>query len=206
MRPEQEPKQAHDNYGKRCTTLFFEDGESADFYMRGSVCWPMSWPDGEDTEISGHALISGQDIETKEITIFKEHPFVSVSNILNDGRIEYPGLESFFNHAWSRYFLRHFFWHGNEVTTKQWRLEVLRNDMIMPKPYLINVEWHDDSQAIMQMWRGFNMDQINFKVIGRKAILIKQLSRMKKGEKEMLPAVQSLMSLISGINRYPWRG
>jgi hypothetical protein len=206
MRPYSEPNQVHDNLGRNCTTLFFNDSEDADFYMRGSICWPIEWPSGNEMEISGHAIIAGMDVKTKDITVFKEHSFMTVSNILNDGVIEYPGLETFFNSAWSKYFCRDYYWHGNEVTTKQWRLETIRNELIRPKPHFIKVDWSDDDQSRMQMWREFKTGKVNLKPIGRNSTTSKQITNMRKDKKTDLPAVHALIALIAGMKRYPWRG
>jgi len=205
MRPDKEPEQAHADLARNCTTLYLDD-DDADFYMRGAICWPIQWPDGADNEITGHVLVAGVDIKTKDITVFKEQSFVTVSNILEDGRIVYPGLETFFNRTWSKYFLRDYYWHGNEVTTKQWRLETIRNDLINPKPQFIKVDWSEDDQASMQMWHEFKVGKINFKPIGRESVTYQQLMRIKTGEKITLPSVHALITLIAGLKRYPWRG
>jgi hypothetical protein len=201
VRPSTQPTNRH-MMRTGSVTLYF-DNDQADFYARGGICWPMAW--GYDHKINGHVLIAGQDIDTGEITIFREQEFVSVSNIIENGKIIFAGLESFFISGWSDFYLRDFFWHGNQITTKKWRLGTIRNNMIDPKPFFLNVDWAGDDQAALMMWHELKTENINMKPIGEKSILVRDINSIQKNDPNPPPSVHALMALIAGYNRYPWR-
>ncbi len=88
------PLKVQADLNRKTSILYFPNGDSAEFYMRGGICWPITYECRGKMENNGFALMAGQDIKTQNIYVFEEISFVTIENILNQatGQIEFHGL------------------------------------------------------------------------------------------------------------------
>lgn len=199
------PIERHYNEKNDTTVLFFSETEEGnEYYVRGGICFPITFERAGVRDVQGCALLGGQDVRTKIITIFEQIEFVTIDNIIDDKTqmIEYYGLGSWLNKAWARYYARKFFYNQPFETAKKYRLEIIRSKMINPKPYLISVPFIDDDEAHHVIWKQVKTKRIKMK---EGSILHEQLGVVKGGDKQMLPAVYALACLLIGIERFPYR-
>ena len=81
------------NIRRGTSTLEFEDHKhDGEYYIRGGICWP----EGAD----GFTILAGQNVDNKNVLIFRQFSFLTVDNVLRPDRsIEYEGLSSFINNS-----------------------------------------------------------------------------------------------------------
>jgi len=199
------PIERHYNEKNDTTVLFFTEAETGnEYYMRGGVCWPITVETAGDKDVQGCALLGGQDIETKIITIFEQIDFLTIDNIIDDKTqiIEYYGLGSWFNQGWAKYYAKKFFYNQPFEMAKKYRLEIIRSKMIMPNPQIISVPFVEDDEAYHMIWKMIKTKRIRIK---KGSLLHEQIAMSKKGDKRMLPAVHSLACMLLGYERFPYR-
>jgi len=199
----------HFNVDRQTTNLSFPLGdpyphEIAEFYIRGGVCWPITVErDDGHKDFEGFAIMAGQNIKTKQITVFDQRAFVCIDNIVGENSvIEYPGLAPWLNECWAKYFGEKFYWHQDWQLAKTYRLDVHRSKMVKPKPQFIEIEWANDEDIEVLIWKYVKMGRLVFQ---EGSDLDVALRSVKKGEKETLPPVHALACLLAGIERHPWR-
>lgn len=199
----QRPLNAYYDKTNRISKLKFPDGENGEYLMRGGICWPVYDP--TQGSIEGFALLAGQNIRSKIITVFEQTNFVSVDHVLGkDGFVEYTGLCSFFNMCWTSYFANSYFiacQQGVDLNHR-YRLQVLRSNMTEPKPALIEVNIFSASQA----------SQLIFEKIAQKTLRHKSEDRLHVAlttfsidSERMTPAIQALATCLFGIEQMPYR-
>jgi len=199
----QKPNNRHANLKRGTSTLYFKDKNPAEYRMRGGVCFPMMIHSGGRTDIQGFILMSGQNIKTKQVVIFEQRDFVVVEPILGDNQlIEFPGIETWLNMCFSRYFARQFFWNQDFELAKKYRLEIIRSQMIEPKPRMMEILWTDEKEAMSVIWKYIKLGMIAWDA---GSILDRALEQVKNDDKDMLPAVYALAVLLSGIERFPYK-
>ncbi len=199
----QRPRKVLYDLEKRISTLYFHDGSSGDYRMRGAVCWPMTVERTKgDPNVEGFILMAGQDVDTGKVFIFEQKKFVVVDHIVNNGVIEFEGISSWFNRCWSKYFARDFFWNQTREHAKAYRLEVIRSKMIDPKPQFIEVGWGDVAEVKHTVWKLVKTNKIWYE---QGSQLHEELDLIKKGELETVPSVHAMMCLAYGLERYPIR-
>ncbi len=189
------PKNRHYNLDKETSTLYFEDREPGEFYMRGAIFWPEAG--------SGFAIMAGLEIDTGKVHIFEQRSFLTVENILKPDRtIEYEGVAAWFNRCWSRYFADSYFWNQDVQLEKRFRLQVIRSQMIEPKPHFIEAPFGDENEA---RHLSFEYGRTGRLLIEKDSELAQQLELSEHDEKTQYPAVRALGRLLIGLERYPFR-
>jgi len=199
----EKPHKAYYELDQRTSTLYFRESESGQYMMRGGVCWPIPVDDGGKKDVYGYILMAGQNVETKLVTIFEQVQFVVIDHILRPDRsIEHHGISTWFNRCWSKYFASDFFWHQDNELSRKYLLEIIRSEMIRPKPQLIEVGWSDTEEAKQVIWKFVKLGKLR---IEKDSQLYRELEKTKVGEKQTWPAVHALMCCLCGIERFPWR-
>ena len=197
------PQKAHYNVEQRTSTLYFKDQAHSEYMMRGGVCWPISVEVGKKLDVYGFILMAGYNTETGLVTVFEQTEFVVIDNILRpDKSIEYHGIAPWLNKCWSKYFAQDFFWNQDFELAKKYRLEIIRSEMIVPKPQFIEMEWSDLEEAKQVVWKYVKLGKIR---IEKDSKLFHQLELTKMGDKQTYPAVHALMCCLCGMERHPWR-
>jgi len=200
---------------RRVTTFNFLDEErgrwAEDRRMRGGVAWPMLVRGTNGPEVFGFAVMSGQDIKTGKIYIMDYTEFRSVDYILDaDGLIKridgqpIPALGTWLTKCWSKYSGNYFYYRQDDETSRRYQLEILRSDMIQPKPVFVDAPWPDDQDAVMTIWQAIQNKKIIF---GKKEAnpIFDQLQLLKAGDTEPHPVIHALKCMLIGIERYPYR-
>ena len=202
------PVNKHFDVYRKTVTLFFDDHESMECYMRGGICFPVYFEIQGVVDVSGYAIMAGQDVLTGKIYIFEQIPWVSIDNILDDNNVlKYRGLSHWFNQVWAEYFADTYFWQQPDQVSRRIRLQVIRSVMINPKPRFVEVPLPGQNQArttdiVSSIW-----PRLKAKTLLRsgETPLEAQLAMVKTGDKQVLPAVHALGCCLMGIERYSWR-
>lgn len=199
----EKPNKAHFNLEQRTSTLYFEDQVHADYMMRGGVCWPIPVDTGKGLDVYGYIIMCGYDVKTGLVTVFEQTDFIVIDNILKPDRaIEYPGIAPWINRCWSKYFAQDFFWNQDWELAKTYRLQVIRSEMIEPKPQFIEIGWSDLAEAQQTLWKYVKVGKVS---IEKDSKLYKQLELTKSTDKQIYPATHALMCCLCGIERSPYR-
>jgi hypothetical protein len=197
------------NARRRTSTLFFEEREPLEFFLRGGIAWPVIVDRADNTDFEGFAILGGFNLETKKVEIFEQRSFMTIEHILKHDphaktqEIEYLGLGPWFNTIWNKYYASTFYYHQDTELNRRYRIEVIRSDWIKkPKPSFVEVPWLDDEEAQMTVWRYVRFNKLVFE---KDSQLAKDLALVKPGEKVMKPSVHSLQCLLTGLDRFPYR-
>ena len=196
------PTKAHYNTIRRTSTLFFADGESAEFYMRGGVCWPVITDRSDTRDFEGYILMCGQNVQTGVIQVFEQKNFVTIESILKDGAIAYQGIGPWLNSIWSRYFARDYYWHQEFQLHKRNLLQIIRSPMVDPKPQFIEVPWIDDQEAQMVVWHYVKTGKVQ---VEKESRLFEDLNIVKTTDKKSIPSVYALQCALIGLEAFPYR-
>jgi hypothetical protein len=205
----EKPVSALANAERRTSTLFFEEREPLEFYLRGGIAWPTIVDRADSSDFEGFAILGGLNLETNKIEIFEQRNFLTIDHVLEQDphakttKIEYHGLGPWFNECWNKYYASTFYYHQDTELNKRYRIEVIRSKWIkQPKPNFVEVPWLDDDEAQMTVWRYVRFNNL---VIEKDSQLAKELVMVKPGEKEMKPSVHSLQCLLTALDRFPPR-
>jgi len=180
------------------TRLFFDGANDwADYYMRGAICWPALGS-------NGFIIMAGQEIRSKEITVFYERDFLTIQNILNeDHTIAFRGIDEFFNNAWSRFFARKYFWHQPWELYRSFKLQITRaKNTINPQPVLVEVTWPDENDIIGLIWK---WDQQKKLWVDKNGPITQAIDLASESDRQIPPAIHALQTLLAGIEKHPWR-
>jgi len=201
---------------RNCTTMYFQEnsifpsGRGVDFMVRGAVCWPATVGNGVDTATEGFVIVAGQELESKRVVVFEQRPFVCVDHILAPDRmIQYEGIAHRMTVWHSRYYVDTYYWHDHLDTHNRYLIQMLRSEMLNPKPWFAEVIWHDDNQAKHAIWEMVTHNRLvhwagEAPEHGRMQPLYDALLRFRDKE-EILPATKAMMTLAIGLERFPWR-
>ena len=197
------PVNRHANLKKGTVTLYFKDEEPAEYRMRGGVCFPTMVHSGGRSDIQGFILMSGQNVKTGKVQIFEQRDFVIIESILDSNqRIEFEGIATWLNMCFSKYYARQFFWNQDFELAKKYRLEIIRSQMVEPKPRMMEVPWADEKEAVATIWRYIKLGKILWEAGSQ---IDRALEQVKNDDKEISPVLHALMALLAGIDRFPYR-
>jgi len=198
------PLKVQADLNRKTSILYFPNGDSAEFYMRGGICWPITYECRGKMENNGFALMAGQDIKTQNIYVFEEISFVTIENILNQatGQIEFHGLSYWFNKVWSEYYARKYFWGQDETLHRRHYLKVIRSPIIEPKPGFIEVPISDPKDVTSSIFQYSQTDKLK---IEKESQLAEQIKMIGPESNTQPPSVQALSFLLVGFEMYPWR-
>lgn len=191
------------NLERGTVILYFKDDDPREFYMRGAVCWPISFIRNGAVDVNGFILMAGMDVQTGVVQVFEQRDFVVVESIIGkDYKVEFEGVSRWFNGIWSRYFARDYYWHHEVEQARKYRLEVIRSMVIDPKPQFIEVPWTDSTDADHLIWMLVKTGKLKFESGSQ---VHRELEIAKEAEKETIPAMHALRCLVMGLGRYPWK-
>lgn len=205
----QRPEIAHCDLERKTVLLQFPNAdhdEWTEFHMRGGICWPtFVEPDIESIEkhFVGVAIVAGQDVKSKHITVFEQREFVTVENIINPGTrvVEYVGLSQWLNEMWARYYCDKFYIKQEYETFQNYRLDLIRSAILKHHVQCIEVPWND-ADIFNLTAKAIKMKIVR---IAKDSILASQFQQASPDDKRVRPALHALQCLLSGINRFPWR-
>ena len=134
------PISAKMNEYRDTVRLFFENRESAEFYIRGAV----SWPEGSEP---GFAVLGAQDIKTKLIWVFEGYEFFSIAPVFQQDKKTFKGLADFLTLIWSTYSCRTLYWRQSPDVHKRYAMKCYELPTIQPKPEFIKVHYTEEITA-----------------------------------------------------------
>lgn len=190
---------------------YFPNDRAVDFYVRGAVCWPATVGNGNDKATEGFILVAGQELRTKRVFIFEQRPFVCIDSILNPetGLIQYEGITQRLTYWHARYRANTFYWHDHTDTHNRYLVQLIRSEMLNPKPWFVEVMWHEESQAVNALWELITKNML-FHWAGTapekglsQPLYAALLNWRDTGV--VLPATKAAMVLAMGYERFPWR-
>jgi hypothetical protein len=173
---------------------------NGDYRMAGGICWPIRM----DATVAGFALVAGEHVETKRLYVFEEQPYVVIDHIIDrDGKIAWRGLCEWFPQMWQRYHAVRYYHRQPGEGSRTYQLEVRRNPMIEPKPYLIEVPPFEVEHGLRAIWE---RRQVGRLFADREGIVMADATRAEVTPGGQLPpAMHALMVCVLGVQRYPYR-
>lgn len=216
--PIPKPWRAIPNTDRNCVSLhfdkenrFFPTDRAVDFYMRGAVCWPATVGTGIDTATEGYLLVAGQELATKRIYIFEQTPFVCIDPITSPetGNIQYEGISQRLVIWWSRYYVDTFYWHDHMDTHNRYLRQLIHSEFLNPKPWFVEVIWHDEAQAQAALWQVITEERLRHWAgeMPDKGVMEPLYSALLilRDQGKVLPAAKAGMALAMGYEKFPWR-
>jgi hypothetical protein len=128
---------------------------SGSYLIRGGVCWPGTLPKAHNRFYAGALAIAGLNLRSRVAYLFGATEFQSVPAIRSDsGAIRFPGIHSFTNQAWARFFCRTYYWRCDFETHRARVIEADADPMIDPKPEFPEARW-DKDQGVLYTLQAF---------------------------------------------------
>ena len=179
--------------------------ENGEFWIRGGICWPVVPRTGAGGIAVGHAVLVGFNLQKKTYIVFEDTEFKCIDPIIENGRMTFEGIASWFNMCHANYFVRYFYYYADELTHRTYLLPTLRSKMISRAPGFIEVPWQSDSDVLPVFWR-----LVNLKRLKQSSQAIKDQARQCQGalgavELALYPAMYALTCALVGMERWPWR-
>lgn len=203
--PIQKPINAIPQRRRKTSVLIFPDGSQAEYYLRGGICWPMPFKEGNINVIRGFVLICGVHTKTGVVSVFEQTPFASVDHLINskgiivDGGI---GACKLFNLAWQTYYCRKYYFHQQTHTHNMFRKQVRASRMIDPKPSFKFIDWKDDEDIAITMWAKTHRKQL---LIDGDSPLADQLKSYQANPAVVSTGRWALLCALAGMDKYSWR-
>jgi len=181
------------------------DPRNGEYYVRGGICWPVAVRTSDGKSAVGHAVLVGFNLQTKRYTVFEDTSFVCVDPIVEGGKVTFEGVASWFNTCWAQYFCRYWYFHQEEITHRMFLMQVIRSQMIDPKPSFIEIPWQDESAVAPVVFRLVATKRV--KLTSSVIIGQGQQYQMTLGASELslYPAVYALTCALVALERWPWR-
>jgi len=189
---------------KRMTTRLWYPGDvQVEFYLRGGIAWPMPVMRIGKRQLEGFVVMLAYDINTKQAYQIAERRFYYVDHLIReDGGIVSEGVSTFFNKMWQSFYADTYFYRQEETVHHKHQLQVLRSDMVKPKPYFIPVEWQQDQTSLHTVWAWGGSGRFRGIAGG---MLHEELKLASLPDAPITPAVYALMACLNGLEQYPWR-
>jgi len=171
------------------------------YYVKGSISFPVYNEQSQKSE--GWVIVGAQEIKSGEVVIMTETKWYCVDTETENDKIIQAGLDGWFAQVWAAYACRKFY-HADKIGTySQFLLQTVRNENIEPKPWFPEVDFYDQDNAINNLYAWRTRGKL---IIDESSRLMGQLLLWEQtGRKQMLPAVQSLLTLMAAYERYPYR-
>ena len=178
--------------------LIFDENSIAPtgrYLMRGGICFPMM----TDLGFSGYAILCGRNMVTKTNYVFEEREFKVINHLIEDEKLIYEGLSSWFPEMWKTYFADTFFFNQDYETQKKYRTQIFRSALANPSPRFLQVRWQDKQQPMHTIFEKDTLGQLKYRSKGG---LKKQMEIYSTGETEDLPALHALKCALVGMDKY----
>lgn len=189
---------------------YFPTGIPVEFYIRGAVCWPATIGEGVDTATEGFVIVAAQEIKSRKVYVLEARPFLCVDHITNaEGVIQYEGIAPELVRWFARYYCDTYFWHDHSDTHNRYLVQMVRSEMLNPKPWFVEVMWYDDSQARHALYELISQQRFVFfggENPGKGLVepLYTALLQMRDSG-AVLPAAKAALTLAMGYEKFPWR-
>ena len=156
-------------------------------------------PDGESVE--GYAVMAGQNVATKVVTVFAEQTFRCIDPVLTpENRIIDEGVAQWFNQQSANFHADTYFQWQLEGPARPWTQRVYISKQIKPMPRFISVAWPDDDTALSAIGSLLSANGLRLDGDGSVA---KEGADLRLGIARV--AVRALGAVALGLNEYPWR-
>ena len=154
----------------------------------------------------GAFVLGAQDIRSGVLTICGETPLLCIDHVVDQesGRIKYLGVAGWLNQAWQGFNGRTFYYRQSEDLHKRWAVQVLRSDIVNPKPGFRPVFWSDEAEARALVLAWLGAERLKF-AAGSLLDRGLRLQEAQAGAGSVIPVVHALTALLAGLERYPWR-
>ena len=195
-----------DNHHKT-SFLYFDDGSIRESYMRAGICFPVRYQTMTGA-FGNHGFIiaAGQDVKTGKVHVYDGTPWVAIDDILDkDNRVEYPGLSHWLNKTWGELFLQTFYFHQPDEMSRRYRLQILRSQMVVPKPRIVELPPVDVADMLSAIWHFVKTGAIEIESGSDLAIALAPLGKNNPVGGQLHPAVHALGCCLIEIERFPWR-
>lgn len=193
---------------RKTTTLHFpgDPHPPIEMYMRGGIAWPAPIAE-QGGDIMGHIVMVGYDVVTGEYTVEDETEFLSVEHITGKDphgceSIQHIGVCTFFNKMFKDFYGNSYYFHEHKETHKHYSREVLRSEMIKPKPSMIHTEWAEKSQIDRMILELMSLDKL---VYAEGSPTHKALQMYEANMDFLSPPIKALHACIAGMVRNPWK-
>uniref|UniRef100_A0A6M3Y8P8 Terminase n=1 Tax=viral metagenome TaxID=1070528 RepID=A0A6M3Y8P8_9ZZZZ len=205
------PTHCHYDRNDRSTMLYFADGTFFKAWIKGGVCFPTRYKTKSGgIDNMGFIVLGVQDIEKGTIKIYEQMPWITVNNILSapddpslpTNAMKYPGLALWLRMVWSKYFAEKFYYHQPEYLSDVFKEAINRNDMIKPKPQMIELEISRETQYLDSVWHAVKSDRL---IIDEETELGKDLKAQMKDDQYMPPSIQALGCCLMAFERFIYR-
>ena len=171
------------------------DGE---YVVRGGICWPIMDINAE--LMQGFALVCGRRVADGITYVLSERAFVSVDHVQDDaGGIQFEGLSTWFVDAWARWFAQVFAWKQPWETNRRYLLQVLRSDLIQPKPQFAELEWTDDRDARYIVDEAEAAGRLRYAAEGPLHLALMAYAVADDADRGKFAAVQALTCALHGL-------
>ena len=179
--------------------LFFDDSESiaptGKYLIRGGVCFPMITDEG----LNGHAVLCGRSLDNGKIYVFEESKFIVVDHIWNGNKVEYEGIIPWLLDMWRTYYGDTFFYQQNFEVVKKYRLQMIKNMMLEPKPRFIECKRKDNDQSMHTL---FEKDMTGNLIYSRSSKIYSEMQQFEADIEQKYPALHALTCALNGYERY----
>lgn len=181
------------------------DVRNGEYYCRGGICWPVAVRTSDGKSAVGNVVLVGFNIHTKLYTVFEDTEFVCVDPIVEGGKLTFAGVASWFNTCWAKYFCRYWYYHQEEITHRMFLMQVLRSQMIEPKPAFIEIPWQDESAVAPVVFRLVATKRLKL----ASPVILDQgrqyQTTLGASELALYPAIYALTCALVAMERWPWR-
>ncbi len=203
----QKPIRAVYDPARDVSRLFFDENPEStgvEYRIRGGICFPkLFFPTVGAPDIHGFAVLSGEDVVTREIVIFEQTQFSCIDPIVEDGLILINGIAQWLNKCWSRYYAKYFFWSQDSLQANKYRLDISRSVLINPKPGFVSVGNQTTLGDLAQgLWSRIKTAQITWE---QDSEIHKNIKTPTIDENDFCPSIHALVALIAGIDKFPYK-
>lgn len=191
------------NLPRRTSVLRFAAGNGAppdgEYCLRGGVCWPVI-VDKASGRMEGFALVAGREVKSRSTYILAQTPFVCVDHVHDAaGRIQFQGLSTWFVDAWAQWFAEVYAWKQPFETNRRYLIQVLRSEMIQPKPRFVELDWDDDDDARAMIYETEAMGRLIYPRDSTLHRALLEFSVAVPTDRDRFPAVQALTCALHGL-------
>jgi hypothetical protein len=201
------PVRKYANIQRGTTVLEFDEtGQhplNGEYFIRGGICWPVILILGEGLP-RGYGVLVGENVTTKKSVVLDDQEFVTIENVLDDnGKVMELGASTFLNRCWSDYFCDTFHIVQMDNIHRPHMLDVMRSEMVKPKPHFIIVQGEAPETVERKVWENLGIKRLAYKRDGRIAEVIQQ--RPSQRGAPVGPELIALGAALAGMDLYPWR-
>lgn len=198
------------NKVNQTSLLGWRDKELSNFYageywMRGGLCWPREVRDKDGRAVVGSAVVIGQRVEDGLAVVFESEPFVCVDHILTpECGIAHHGVCTWFNRMWASYYIDSYYCADLVDVFRRYKLQVIRSDMIKPKPRILEIRWPSWQDARHVLWSKLSLQQLKYRGGSDVHRKVQELRDTDK-ELEAHPVLLALLAGLTGLEKHPPR-